>query len=245
MDNYIIINKKYIKNLKYEKLISDNLNHALLESVCKKYNLIYAIEEEDNFLYFGTTIDSLNSIIFSNIELKKNYTLFLNIKKMDKYISKLYQNINFENLYIFRSKLYNLNESYKDLYSKLLRNINKKNNLIIYTHKINDIHINYTSYIFDIIYVSNDDFYEFLNCVNNIKLTFNKVVIFNMNYLIFSNDNEDILNAINSEQNNTILLSNNNKKNKNFMIIEYKNLNKINDIKKEYTNNINIIKIIH
>jgi len=146
---------------------------------------------------------------------------------------------------MLRSKLYNLNESYKDLYSKLLRNINKKNNLIIYTHKINNIHINFTNYIFDIIYVSNDDFDEFLNCVHNIELKVNKVMFLNMNYFIFNNNDEDILNAVNSNQNNTILLSNNNKKSKNFMIIEYKNLKKINDVDKKYIDSINIIKIFN
>lgn len=243
MHNYIIFNKKYIQNLKYEKLISDNLNFAILECKCKNLNIIYAIEEEDNFVYFGATSTCLNSMHFTTIELKKNYTLFLNVDKIQKYITKIFENQKIDNLYLFRSKLINLNESYKDLYLKMLRNLIKKNNLIIYTCKISDIHMNFTNYIFDIIYISNDDFNEILNSISNIELSFSNFLILNMNYLLFNTTNEDIFNILINNREDSIYISNNNNKNKNFMISNFKNIKMINNISKKYIENVNIIKI--
>jgi len=243
MNNYIIFNKKYIQKLKYHKLLSDNLNYAILECIDKKFNIIYAIEEGDIFVYFGAIIQGLSYLSFTTIDMKKNFTLFIDVDKVNKYISKVYENCNFDNLFLFKSKLFNLNESYRDLYNKFFRNMIKKNNLIMYVSKLSDFHINFTNYIFDIIYITNDDFNELLLFISNIELSVSKFMIFNMNYLIFYKNENDIIDALEMEEKDKILLSNNNNKYKNFMITEFKNIKTINTLSKKYFENINIIKI--
>jgi hypothetical protein len=243
MDNYIIFNKKFIKNLKYEKLISNDINFAIMECICKNLNIIYVIEENDIFNYFGANSFSIDSLDIISIENKKNFLLFINIHKCksNKYISKFYENNKYENIYFFHSKLINLNESYKDSYQKILKNINKKNNFLIYFSKNSDIYMHFTNYIFDVIYINNNDFNDWIFDISDIKIDFSKIMILNMNYLIFLQD-EDIFKNTNDSE---IWLSNNNKKYKNFACLSFKNLKKINDTKENYLKNIDIIKLIN
>lgn len=241
MNNYLILNKKYIQKTFYEKLISNNVDFAIMECKCKNFNILYAIEENDIFVYFGSNIQCINSISFTNIENKKNYTIIFNIQKVYDYINKFYEKSKFDNLYLFHSKLKLLNESYKDLYSKLLINTNKKNNLIFYKCKKSDIEINFTNYIFDIIYISDDTFNDVINNISKIKININKLMILNMNYLLFQLNLQHLFDLQVLE--NEIYLSNNNKKYKNFSITLFKNVHDIEKFRKKYLD-FDIIKIL-
>jgi len=240
MNNFIIFNKLYFNKSIYSALDSKNLHNAILECLCKKYNMIYCIMENDNFQYYGSNYDN-RFLTYVHIDNKKNFTVFLNIESIDYIFSKIYMNSKIENLFIFHSKLKLLNESYKDLYNKLLKNLNKKNNIYLYTSKIDEINIHFTNYIFDIIYISNYKFDNILNSIHNIESNISNFIIFNMNYFLFidSGKIEDMLKV----EDKYVYLCNNNEKYKNFMITNFKNCKNIKNLKQVYINYVNLSKI--
>lgn len=240
MDNYIIFNKLFFNKLNYKKLESKSLHYSILECYCKNFNLIYCIMEEETFKFYGSKYkeDILN---YTKIENKKNFSVFLDISNVNIFLQKIYDNMKIENFFLFHSKLNILDESYRDIYQKLIRNFTKNNNIFMYVSKIDEINIQFTNYIFDVIFISKNKFQTTFENIQTLKLNISKIMIFNMNYFIFLDIEKTLELFMNDHEN--IYISNNNKKYKNFMIVDFKNLKKLKSLKETCLSFINITKI--
>lgn len=217
MIKFLILKNTFLPNLFYKKLESSNIEHAHCECISKKLNIMYAIEENGNFIYYGSTLS--DDIQINKSDYKKSFTILFDLFDSKNIMKKFFKN-KYENLILLHGNHKNLKISYDDIYPKIFEKFDKNENVCIYMTKYDKTLPIITNYIFDIIIINDDDFEHRMQTIMSYHIKSLKMICINMNYFYFFKDQSK---SIFNLENCPISLKNV-EKYKNFMIIPMDNL---------------------